>query len=350
MTEVALKQTIILSWGELEGLQMTEPEYILKGLIRGEVGMLQAVTNVGKTTLALNLSICLATGRPYNGLVEAGQPRKILYLDYETPLTATKLDLETMQQALTEVECALFRQNFFIYNFQNPDSEDLILTEEGKTEFLAGLIRKTQADLVIIDPISLAFPGVDEQSNADVMNKIMRPLQALPKTCGSPSILFLHHIGKEKSEEGAKSGRNEAYRSRGASSFATLSRLILQLDRRISGHLAETHLSFIKSKMANEPRPMVIELDGESRWFTVVRTTDEEAETPIQAVVRAVRELDGEAKRAEILIKAGGAVSLSTLDRYLAKAVELGELVKPPGTFGVYHLPNLVEEAEAVNG
>lgn len=350
MTEVALKTTIVLSWGQLRGITMAEPEYILTGLIRGEVGMLQAVTNVGKTTLALNLSICLATGRPYNGLVEAGTPRKILYLDYETSITATRLDLETMENALTEAEKELFRQNFFIYNFQNPDSEDLILTEEGKMEFLASLIGKLGVDLVIIDPISLAFPGVDEQSNADVMNKIMRPLQAMPKTCGSPSILFLHHIGKEKSEEGAKVGRNEAYRSRGASSFATLSRLILQLDKRISGNTPEIHLSFIKSKMANEPKPMVIDLDGESRWFSVIRSGEPVKETPTEALVRAVTELGGEAKRAEILIKAGSIVSQSTIDRHLAKAVEVGELVKPHGTYGVYHLPNLVEGAEAVNG
>lgn len=321
-----------LTWGNMRSLELEEPTYIMSRLVRGEVGMLQAITNAGKTTLALNASICLAVGRPMEPLVSKGSPKRILYLDYETPLEVMRDDLLTMETILTDDEKKLLEKNLIVYSMANRDSNELWLNRPPDRQLLAAKAKEIGADLIIIDPIALAFTGINEQDNSEVTEKIFHPLQKLAKESGGASVLFTHHIGKQKSEEGQSA--QPAYKSRGASSFGTLSRFILDIDQK-GGDLPHTILSFPKVK---GPKVSACEMtmDIETRWFTLTQLETNEEDNSIEKVLRVLRENGGTATRAEILATSG--LSRGTLDRWLKFGVERGKLVKDSDGRGSYGL------------
>src|SRR5215468_10781240 len=94
----------LMTFGQLEELDLSEPECIIEGLPRRGLGMVAAVTNYGKTTWALNLAVAAACGRPYLNLLKIGPPRKVWYLDWETPIEASREDIRKMASVLTPAE------------------------------------------------------------------------------------------------------------------------------------------------------------------------------------------------------------------------------------------------------
>lgn len=331
-------------WEKTEKMEIPKPEMIINGLPRGSVALLQAVTNVGKTTLALNLAISLATGREFYPLCGAGPPRKVIFIDYETPLSMFKDDVTTMSSILSEEERELLRKNFRSYCFmQQDDKQELILEHAKHQDLLVEQARTWGTDLIIIDPISLAFPSIDENDNTSVTSKIHAPLRSIVKKSGA-ALLFSHHVGKEKSEEGK--ARVGAYRSRGGSSIGGLARLILDLDNYSEMGVGLARLSCQKVKGISEPT-VDMDLDLETRWFTAERKTKTAVQTKYELMLDALREHGREIKRKELFLKLGGIFkSEETLDRYLERGIESGEVIK--AGHGTYRALEMVTPIGAV--
>ena len=112
-------------------------------------------------------------------LVQTGPPRRILFLDYETPIEVMREDLLKMESVLTIEEMDLMGRNLLIYNFANPAAEEINLNRPQDRELLAKQAKQQQVDLIIIDPITLAFIGTNEQDNTMVADKIFAPLRKL---------------------------------------------------------------------------------------------------------------------------------------------------------------------------
>lgn len=340
MTDSPKRDYVMLDWGELEALELPPADYILNGLVRGEVGMIQAITNGGKTSLGLNICMALATGIDFLTIVPTGPPRKIIYLDYETPLPRLRDDLRIMQQSLTEDQKLLFRSNFRLYPAMHPDTETLALFEEAALDWVIKKATDFQADLIVIDPITLAFPGLRENENDEVTARMYGPLRKLAKDAGSLSILFCHHIGKEKSEEGAGGHRNGMHRSRGASSFAGLARLIIQLDRRENRGFPITEVSCEKDKTGQPFETVQVTLEPDVRWFQPIGDDQRpKEESSIERVVRAIHAA-GKVKRKDLTEMVAG-MSDSTIDRCLKKALFKKWLMQPE--HGVYQVTKLAQ-------
>ncbi len=58
--------------------------------------MLVAATNVGKTTLALNLALSLAAGKALPPLTRAADVRRVLYIDGETSCSRFQWNIQKM--------------------------------------------------------------------------------------------------------------------------------------------------------------------------------------------------------------------------------------------------------------
>lgn len=325
-------------WGDLKRKEMPRPEMIINGLPRGSVALLQAVTNVGKTTLALNLAVSLATGREFYPLCEAGPPRKILFIDYETPEAMFQDDLNVMSRRLSEEEIRLLDQNFRSYCFMRTDDDrELILENEDLWKHLALTAREWRADMIVIDPVSLAFPNVDENDNTSITSKMHGPLRSIVKMSGA-ALLFTHHVGKEKSEEGR--ARVGAYRSRGGSSIGGLARLILDLDTYSETGVGHVTLSCQKVKGKSEPT-VDLALDLDTRWFVAQKKIKDPMEKKYERMIEVIEEEGREMKREEIWIKTTGIFgSKETLDRYLERGLKEGKLVKVRS--GVYQARQVV--------
>jgi replicative DNA helicase len=82
--------------------EFEEPEQILFGVHRGEVAGLMAVTNYGKSTLLYNTTLSIAAGErlwPLASIVP--KPRRVLYVDSESPASRAKADLQTMIRGIS---------------------------------------------------------------------------------------------------------------------------------------------------------------------------------------------------------------------------------------------------------
>lgn len=312
---------------QLDALELPEPEYVIYGLPRTAIGMLQSVTNVGKTTLMLNICLSLACGRPYGAIVSEGEPRRIMYIDMETPIEDTREDLHTMRKMLTPEQDAIARKNFRIYNMMSQDGDALRLDDPGERNRILQKVIEFKPDLIVVDTLSLAFPTVDENSNSGANNFIIGPLKEMARR-GNSAVLLCHHIGKEKSEEGK--ARDEVLRARGASALPSGCRAVYQLERRTNNGEIEIWFSVEKVK-GDKPAPVQLELDNDLRWFSIVGGGEDESLRELVAVFPT----DGsEIKRNEIESKM--IVAPATLTRMIRRGLDQGLIEK--GSYGKYKL------------
>ncbi len=242
--------------------ELRHPERILFGLHRGEVGGLIAVTNLGKSTVLFNTSLALACGDVCQPLAsEAAMPRRVLYLDFETPASMLRDDLSVMLRNVSDPQLA--RTNFKCIVECQIDGDPLCLSIPSHFEWIVERASAHRSDLVIVDTAASGFEIYDENSNAEVTKRIMKPLKklAIEANCG---VLFTHHEGKgEESKTGVR-----AYRGRGASAFGALSRVVFNLEKEETK--GEGYVSLKCGKVKGEHfEPVLMRLDFARRWFTI---------------------------------------------------------------------------------
>lgn len=323
------------NFGEIDSMDIPEPDYLVYGLGRGEVGMLQSVTNIGKTTLLMNLSLCLCSGRPYLNISTGNEPLRVLYMDYETSLGKSRQDFRTMWEWFDDEEKQRVRDNLMLYNLNSSRSDDIRLGDVGGWARTLQAAKSFKPDIIIVDVVSLAFPGVRENDNTDITTDIMDRLGTLGREVNA-GVLFAHHIGKEKSEEGRTSFG--PYRSRGGSAFAGASKIIYQLENKVDTGIPQVWFSVEKVK-DDKPAPIQLELDRESRWFHQVGSTiSVPVDTRMDTIVALV-EAAGKIKKGELWKMAKSFIgSDSTLERFLKKGIAEGLLESPQ--LGWYKIPS----------
>ena len=92
------RSSTFLSWGKFMGIKVSQAAPIAFTLKRAEIGLLSAVTNLGKSTLIRNALLALACGREFLPLVESGAPHKVLLLDFESSRARLQPDLQSHEQ------------------------------------------------------------------------------------------------------------------------------------------------------------------------------------------------------------------------------------------------------------
>lgn len=92
---------------------------------------------------------------------------------------------------------------------------------------MKAFIARERPDIVVIDTVGALFTLFNENDNAEVKRKVIRPLKALAKA-GNCAVIGVHHIGK-RGENTAD--EEEAYLGRGASAFGTDTQAVFTLKR-----------------------------------------------------------------------------------------------------------------------
>lgn len=313
-------------------------EEIIYGLIRGEIAALNAPPDVGKSTLALNLLLALACGEAFAPLCRKGQPRKVIYYDFEAEPNRVRHDLGKMMQSLSVTQRKMVEENMAIRFGATPKYEPLCLSEKSCMEDIELDLTETfrgrgNADLIVIDTLAASIELLDENSNAEINRKLLRPLSILARRTKT-AVLILDHMGKSR-DAGLFAGR-------GASAKAAAARLVLNLeaDRQAEGCITLKCVK-IKGQKFNDT---TLRLDQETRWF---RMTDEPAlkgSTHTQKVISVVLEAGTVMKRADIFAALNNEMSEATAERALKEAVELGQL-RQYGR-GLYEASNIEGQAK----
>lgn len=320
------QRSLALNFGTFRRTAYPNVEPVIFGLRPSQVGMMQAVPNVGKTTLMLNLAICVAVGRSFEPLYDGGKPRRVLYLDFENTASFLQMDLVRMVEGLDEDEQRLLDENLIVVvdKFINDDPLDLSIPAHFDAVERQAVERG--AEIIIVDTLAEGFSMQNENDNSEMKRVVITPLKRIAKMSNA-CVLVVHHIGKLS--EGK--GNVGLYRARGASSLPGAARLILGMDhfRDGEGAVVREHVRLSCEKVKGPAfDDKVFRLNFAERWF---EPTEVEIEHKDSSVDRIIGLVDQGLKRSEILAKvkeAGLDSSDRTVSRVLNFATSTGLLRK----------------------
>lgn len=319
-TETAASRPVGMLWRDFKSSMFVEAERILFGLRRGNVGMLVAETETGKTTIALNLSLTLAANRTFTPIVaEKSGGRKVMYVDGESTRAEFKEDVKHMTSHWSSAERALLDENLFVLCDEEVDEELLDLARPYHSITVSEAARQFKPDLIIVDTLAALFSLEDENSNAEVKKKVMQPLKQIAKEANA-ALLLLHHIGKPKMEEGHST--SHAYRGRGASNFGCLSRSVVTLSAPNRTDRERVVLSVPKGK-GYRPPDVTLRLDPQTRWFAVEGKAAVAEPTSLAEIVRFITQ---EVRTKDVVKAFEGKYSKRTVEDKL-KAASKRELI-----------------------
>lgn len=321
-----------LSWREFSAQVFPETEPVIVGLEKGEVGLLIAATNIGKTTLALNLALSLAVGKDFKPLTKDGaKPRRVLVIDGETRRRRMQRDIRAMEREWLAEEQELLKGNLYVMCDSELNGTALSLSNAQHMTAVRREAQEFAPDLIIVDTLAELFTVVSENDNAEMQNKVMRPLNQLAKDVDA-AVLVLHHIGK-MSEEAQSS--TQAYRGRGASAIGGSARLVLTLTPDTKNKRIVT-LSCGKSK-GDDFEDVMLRLNQELRRFVPVAGGVAAKLDGYQQTLAAARTIKRPFNRRDLVESLSGGLSPSTVDKNLKAAFQRGDLLKL--NKGVYDFP-----------
>lgn len=337
------RSRLLTSFAEFMTTDFDDGEEVAFHARRGEVVLVQSVTNHGKSTFIRNSSLALATGAEFQPAVERGEPRRVLLLNLEGSAGWFQNDLRVMTRDFTSREIELVRENFLPAHAPLLDGEQMTLSRhmralEGATRARGGV------DVLIVDTASAAFSIRNENDNAEVANCVMKPLVKLARRLNCLAVL-VHHVGKAKAEEGA--AREQAHRGRGASAWGDFSTSIFNLDADPNDKERVT-VTCAKRKNGGDYE-RVLRLDRERRWF---RATDETPAKPVtndDLVLEAIERSGlSQISTGAVEESLAGKVSRNTVGNCLKRLLERGKVSKVrPGWWALIRIcPNCTSPLE----
>jgi hypothetical protein len=288
---------------------------------RGEVALVQSVTNHGKSTLIRNAALSLAAGGALPPVVERGEPRRVLLLNFEGSGGWFRNDIALMTRDFPDPELELIRQNFHPMHAPTVNGEPLSLSRHMRA--LEGAVRCAEGvDVLVIDTASAAFSLRNENDNAEVANCVMKPLVRLARKLNC-LIVIVHHVGKAKAEEGA--AREQAHRGRGASAWGDFCSSIFNLDA--DPHDKERVTVTCGKRKDGGDYERVLRLDRQRRWFMATDETPAKPVTNEDLVLEAMQAIGPrEMQTAEIVNALDGKVKLRTVMYCLKRLAEAGKV------------------------
>lgn len=169
-------------------------------LARGRGHAMYAGAKTGKSLLVLYMAACMATGKPCLGR-PAGDPVRVLYMDYEMTEDDVKERLETFGFGPDDAE--LLQQNLYYALLPSLPPLD---TEEGGRALVASAAA-LDVELVVIDTTARAVAG--DENDADTFRGLYRNTGLHLKQAGI-AFIRLDHAGKdvEKGQRGS-SAKND---------------------------------------------------------------------------------------------------------------------------------------------
>jgi hypothetical protein len=155
----------------------------------GHIVMLYAWTGHGKSVWLTNLMWHLAAGKPFGGM-EPLRPMRVLYLDYENGPRTVAVRRNRLKQYGGNAGKNLA---FWLRSVHAMQSGDMnLLTPEGRNR-LAAWLNATNPEVLVIDTLRSAFPGLEE-NKAEAWSPINELLLYLRST--GLTVIVVHHANK----------------------------------------------------------------------------------------------------------------------------------------------------------
>src|SRR5262249_53681626 len=150
------------------------------------VGLLVGRQKEGKSTLALQLAIDVASGEPFLGRY-ATKKGRVLYVDYENRPAQIKeraLDLLDGRDA----------SNVLVKSFDFLTERDVGL-EGMAAERLRRLVSEHEPEFLVLDPLRFTAPN-EASKDVSWAISVVDQVSNLRKPCPQMSVLIVHHLKK----------------------------------------------------------------------------------------------------------------------------------------------------------
>jgi len=168
-----------------------EPEARVEGFLPWEAGLLLIATRkTGKTTLSLGLARSLITGDDFLGAM------KVRPIKPEARVGYMNFEVSAATFAKWASEAGIPTDRLVVVNLRgkrNPFSNDADLAR------LAGLLRQSRVETLIVDVFGRAFTGTDQNSNSEVQAWFGLLDQWARESVGALDVIVTAHAGKEGS-------------------------------------------------------------------------------------------------------------------------------------------------------
>jgi hypothetical protein len=190
-------------------------------LRRGQTGLINGPTGIGKSVLVIQLAVTLAVGRPLFGLrPERALRVLIVQAENDDDDVAEMRDGVLKGLQLTTAESALYDDNVRIVR----------LFSSGRTWLadLNAVVLADRPDLLIVDPL-FAFAGVDLAKDQPGLSEFLRGLLLPFSIKHNLGVILIHHTNKPPSntkDRGTWQAGDFAYAGSGHNELANFSRFV----------------------------------------------------------------------------------------------------------------------------
>lgn len=213
------------------GARPPDLDFVIDGFLAGTVGALVAPGATGKSYLALEIAMAVASGGIADPLgIKPSKGGKVLYIAGEDPDVVLNRRIHAIGQHLgpdarqavcdaLDIRCTMGLRFDIMTDAQ--DLLEIVMPPEEEASDESGEPTKPKASeyrLIILDTLS-RIHKLDENSNGD-MSKLLGMLEYIAKQT-SASVLVLHHTSKAAVRDGQIDGQQAA---RGASALIDNSR------------------------------------------------------------------------------------------------------------------------------
>ncbi|MBL8819941.1 MAG: AAA family ATPase [Planctomyces sp.] len=167
-----------------------QPEWLVENLIVcEEVGAILAPAKTGKTLLAVDLAISMASGKPWLARFQVPKPRRILYLTGETNQRrlASLVGKICTSKGLSPSEMNSLDEYLKIEFVEFP-----LLKSPADIARLRQTLERYSTEVLILDPLYLAIQGVDTAKVQEVGPLLWGLKHLAPKL----TPIVVHHVTK----------------------------------------------------------------------------------------------------------------------------------------------------------
>ena len=245
---------------EVNEISIKKPEDLVENLIRScSLSFLAGEEGCGKSLLAMNLAIAIATGKEKFLHYNIKKRGKVLYLNNELPFLEFVFRFRTMINNFDKSKSGLL--NNFIFPDKFPPLDD----------YWKELTNKCESEMPILIILDCLYWAHDRKENDNSeMKTLMRQLIEL-RDAHKLAVLVIHHTKK-----GSKFNEMHNDNMRGASVFGSVADAVIQI-RTSSKEESSRIIRPTKLRYSNDKirRVHLLSLNVDTLWFKDEGETDE---------------------------------------------------------------------------
>jgi energy-coupling factor transporter ATP-binding protein EcfA2 len=283
-------------------------------LAQGDLALLAGDPGIGKSIVMLLLADAVRRGADFLG--ESCERGTVGLFDYENPLDEAAKRLRRVGVTAQEHE------GFCLFHCPPLD-----LGSPAGVQAFAETVERHQLDLIVIDSLRRAAPGLDENDSAAV-SSVLSPLRSLTAASGR-TVVVVHHSRKRTGDNSSEANQMV----RGSLDLVASVDALLYIRSKESGTFTLEHA---KSRRGLPHAPIQVRIDGDGDDAELrlvnegpVAFADDKVEAMLAKIIAALREDGCTLERQVLALRVGTDPKNSTYNRALNLGYDRQQLAKP---------------------